>query len=540
MGTGDIVATSTISFTLNGSAVDAPIGGSLLDTLREHLGVTSAKDGCSPQGQCGCCTVWVDGQPRVACVTPVGRVAGRAVTTLEGLDGADRWADAFCANGGSQCGFCTPGIIMRVAALTEPRDAAVRQALLAHLCRCTGWHPIVTSVLSASEGASLPTRQTVPGVTTVLSAPVGPALPTRQTERRAALEGGTAQSVGAHVALGRGGFADDSAPAGALVALLDGDGHWVVGESLAEARRLSGKIQGRRTTAPLRPPIDVPAGAWMRTLQTAWVEPAYLEPDAAWCEPGGEPASSLGNGGAFGGKATSEVGDVARRLADEHGRPVRALYTREDVVRRGPKRPPIAAGIRADGTGLIRVVRTPGITAAIGSIAPGLAVEEVDVVGPPTTSAARAAGWAEAAVLLASIVDTTTDTTTIDTTIDTVTAPNGATASASIAPDGSLHVRVRCGDPLDEVVLRSYCTGAAHMALGWVRSEGVAIGDDGTPLDLTIRSFGVLRAVDTPPLDIEIEADDGEPVNGSDAVLAAVAAAAWRHTGFAPVWPVTR
>jgi CO/xanthine dehydrogenase Mo-binding subunit len=78
------------------------------------------------------------------------------------------------------------------------------------------------------------------------------------------------------------------------------------------------------------------------------------------------------------------------------------------------------------------------------------------------------------------------------------------------------------------------------MALGWVRSEGVAIGDDGTPLDLTIRSFGVLRAVDTPPLDIEIEADDGEPVNGSDAVLAAVAAAAWRHTGFAPVWPVTR
>src|SRR5688572_17844633 len=98
MGTGDMVATSTVSFTLNGSAVEAPIGGSLLDTLREHLGVTSAKDGCSPQGQCGCCTVWVDGQPRVACVTPVGRVAGRAVTTLEGLDDADRWADSFCAN----------------------------------------------------------------------------------------------------------------------------------------------------------------------------------------------------------------------------------------------------------------------------------------------------------------------------------------------------------------------------------------------------------------------------------------------------------
>ena len=103
-----------------------------------------------------------------------------------------------------------------------------------------------------------------------------------------------------------------------------------------------------------------------------------------------------------------------------------------------------------------------------------------------------------------------------------------------------MHVRVRCGDPLDEVVLRSYCTGAAHMALGWVRSEGLAVDDDGTPLDLTIRSFGVLRAVDTPPIHIEIEHDDGEPVNGSDAVFAAVAAAAWRHAGFPPEWPATR
>ena len=321
------------------------------------------------------------------------------------------------------------------------------------------------------------------------------------------------------------------------VALLDAGGEWVVGESLAEARQLSGKIQGRRTTAPLRSPIELPEGAWMRTLQTTWVEPGYLEPDAAWCEPGGVPSSSLGNGGAFGGKVTTEVGDVARRLADQHGRPVRVLFTREDVVRRGPKRPPIAAGVRADGTGIVRVARTPGIVEAIGSVAPGLVVEEVDVVGPPTTSAARAAGWAEAAVLLASIVDTDRHGPT---SIDTVTAPNGATASASIDADGSVHVRVRCGDPLDEVVLRSYCTGAAHMALGWVRSEGLAIADDGTPLDLTIRSFGVLRAVDIPPIHIEIEPDDGEPVNGSDAVFAAVAAAAWRRAGFSREWPTAR
>ena len=70
-------------------------------------------------------------------------------------------------------------------------------------------------------------------------------------------------------------------------------------------------------------------------------------------------------------------------------------------------------------------------------------------------------------------------------------------------------MRVRCGEPLDEVVLRSYCIGAAHMALGWVRSEGIAVDDDGEPHDLTIRSFGILRAVDMPPIEVEIEPDDG-------------------------------
>ena len=94
-------------------------GISLLDALREELDCRSVKDGCSPQGQCGCCTVWVDGAPRVSCVTPVRRVAGRSVTTLEGLgaDRCDRWAAAFVAHGASQCGFCTPGIVVRLAAL---------------------------------------------------------------------------------------------------------------------------------------------------------------------------------------------------------------------------------------------------------------------------------------------------------------------------------------------------------------------------------------------------------------------------------------
>jgi CO/xanthine dehydrogenase Mo-binding subunit len=119
-----------------------------------------------------------------------------------------------------------------------------------------------------------------------------------------------------------------------------------------------------------------------------------------------------------------------------------------------------------------------------------------------------------------------------------VQAPDGAVASATIDASGAVAVRVRCGVPLDSAVLRSFCIGATHMALGWVRSEGLAVDSAGQPHDLTIRSFGILRAIDTPPIEVLIEPDDGPPVNGSDAVFAAVAAAAWRHAGHPPAWPV--
>ena len=502
----------TIAFTLNGDPVESPPIGSLLDVLRERFGVRSAKDGCSPQGQCGCCTVWVDGQPRVACVTPVSRVRGRSVTTVEGLPDADLWAQRFCDNGGSQCGFCTPGIIMRAAALDDAKRGSpelVKRALLGHLCRCTGWGPIVDAITGTSEAR-----------------PVG-----SDPERRAALEGGVPQSVGNAVALGTGGFADDTAPPSALVALLDGSGDWVVADTLVEARQLSGKVQGRRTTAPVSWPVEVPPGQWARTLQTTWVEPAYLEPDASWCEPGGEPRSSYGNGGAFGGKSSGELGAVARRLADQHQRPVRALYTREDVVRLGPKRPPLAVAVTADGGGVARVARTEGIVTAIETVAPGLDVVEVDVTGPATSARLRAAGWAEVAVVLASLQPGPWYR---------VTAPSGATAEACYTRDRGIEVTLRCGDALDETVLASYCTGAAHMALGWVTSEAISVDEQGRPLDLTIRSFGIVRAVDMPPVSIEIISDDGPPVNGSDAVFAAVATAVWASTDWAPRWPIGR
>jgi aerobic-type carbon monoxide dehydrogenase small subunit (CoxS/CutS family) len=148
-----------IEFVVNGEPAMVPDDGcSLLEALRNRLGVRSPKDGCSPQGQCGCCTVWVDGAPRVACVTPVGRVAGRTVTTVEGLEDAGAWSEALCAAGGSQCGFCTPGIVMRLAALGDARAdrAAVEKALLAHLCRCTGWGTIVEAALSDTGPSARP------------------------------------------------------------------------------------------------------------------------------------------------------------------------------------------------------------------------------------------------------------------------------------------------------------------------------------------------------------------------------------------------
>ena len=550
--------------------------------LRERLSVDAVKDGCAPQGQCGCCTVLVDGEARVACVTPIERVANRTVTTPAGLDPAlrDRLADAFVATGGSQCGFCTPGILVRTAALLARGRGGrvdVDRALAAHLCRCTGWQTIYDAV-------DLVVRDVVPAAT-------GRSLDAAAA--RAALEGGTRQRVGPGVPLGDGGFADDAAPRDALVAVplppgvdpvaagaREVAGHWwVVGESLADARARAEKVQGRRTTIEERPPLsfdlvdlsaesgaDVAGGV---RLATSWVEPAYLEPDASWCEPGGAPASPLANGGAFGSKTTSLAPVAARELADAFGRTVRVIYSREDCVRLGPKRPPIAAYAWIEGN----VARVRGVVAdgawERSPLCPSPYAIGVDLhwaaaaaAGPPWGHA-RAVGLAEHAVLVDGAMDrflTETGGARADVVRDDryasvaldscVTGWEDACAGARVHvdPDSGVivrvEVRVAAGDPLDEIVLRSYCVGAAHMALGWVCSEGLAV-DPGTGevLDLTIRSFGVIRPARTPPIDITVVDDPGAPrAAASDAVFAAVAAAAWntiaRTEGTRPeTWP---
>ena len=543
-------AASAVSFTLNGEPARVDDGFSLLDALRVELGCRSVKDGCSPQGQCGCCTVWVDGLPRVACVTPVRRVAGRAVTTLEGVAAPlrDRWADAFVATGASQCGFCTPGIVMRLAALEDssagrvPTGDDIEAALRAHLCRCTGWQSIVEAACMALgvPRGSAPGDAGRSGVRDPLLA-----------AWRAEVEGRTLQTSGRDVVLGGGGFADDGSPADALLQLGAGS---PLAEGFRPARAGAGRVQGRNSTVPLSHPVEVPAGDWAVTLQTTWVEPAYVEPDASWSRPDDRPASPLANGGAFGGKHHSPVPDHARALADESGRAVRVLWRREDVVRRGPKRPPLALGLRRDGSGVVRVARTAGsadlspMVARVHELAPDVVVEVVDVSGPPVALTLRGAVWAE--LLAARSVVTSLVSGAHDSPPGMcrarVSVPGAGSAEVELRLDeggrGRLHVGVWAGAVLDPVTLRSYALGAVHQGLGMIWSEGVAVDEAGEPLDLTIRSFGILAARDMPDVTVDLHEDDedGWPVNGSDAVFAATLAAAWLAEGRPPRWPTRR
>ena len=186
-------------FTVNGQTVS--VGDHhdhLLAALRDELRITSPKDGCSPSGQCGCCTVLIDGKARISCQTSIEKAAGAEITTLEGVDEAERqrMADTFAAHGALQCGFCTPGIVMRTVALLgrdkeTTRDDAARH-LGAHLCRCTGYVKILDAVESLAAGET-PVAITEGGV-----------------------GGRGVKYEGQELSLGDRGFIDDMEPEGCL------------------------------------------------------------------------------------------------------------------------------------------------------------------------------------------------------------------------------------------------------------------------------------------------------------------------------------
>jgi xanthine dehydrogenase molybdenum-binding subunit len=149
-----------VGFSVNGTPVtvrrDHP---HLLAALREELDITSPKDGCSPSGQCGCCTVLVDGKAIVSCQQSLDKVAGSEITTLEGVSDVERdaFANAFAACGGLQCGFCIPGIVVRAKAQIDKKGAGLKREdmarhLGAHLCRCTGYVKILDAIETVAKG----------------------------------------------------------------------------------------------------------------------------------------------------------------------------------------------------------------------------------------------------------------------------------------------------------------------------------------------------------------------------------------------------
>ncbi len=144
--------------TVNGDPIDVAVtpSATLLEVLREHLGLHGVKEGCS-EGVCGACTVLMDGQPVRSCITLALEAEGASITTIEGIarDGTlHPIQEAFIANGGVQCGFCTPGMILSAKSLLDrnkrPTDDEIKTALAGNFCRCTGYAKILQAVREAA------------------------------------------------------------------------------------------------------------------------------------------------------------------------------------------------------------------------------------------------------------------------------------------------------------------------------------------------------------------------------------------------------
>ncbi|HEY7445344.1 MAG TPA: (2Fe-2S)-binding protein [Vicinamibacterales bacterium] len=141
--------------TVNGKRrrIDAHPMKRLLDVLREDCGLTGTKEGCG-EGECGACTVLVDGAPVNSCLVPLAQVVGTKVATIESLDGGHPLQRAFVEHGGAQCGICTPGIVMAALALGfRPSLDEIRVGLAGNLCRCTGYAAIYRSIAAAGKSA---------------------------------------------------------------------------------------------------------------------------------------------------------------------------------------------------------------------------------------------------------------------------------------------------------------------------------------------------------------------------------------------------
>ncbi|MBI4878456.1 MAG: selenium-dependent xanthine dehydrogenase [Planctomycetes bacterium] len=245
---------STIRFRLNGREVEvspAP-GESLLETLRERLGIRSVKDGCRPQGQCGACLALLDGRPVTTCAMPAVRAEGREVLTIEGLSEEERSliARAFVAAAGVQCGFCTPGLALRAKHLLDhnpdPSREEIARAIDVHLCRCTGYQRIIDAVLLLAQA-----RRGVP-----LPEPVAPG---RVGERLWRFQG-------RDLVLGERPFVADLTRPGLLHGVLVFSAHARARVLAIDVSRAAGS-SGVRAVATAR---DVPGERWYGLIEQDW------------------------------------------------------------------------------------------------------------------------------------------------------------------------------------------------------------------------------------------------------------------------------
>jgi carbon-monoxide dehydrogenase small subunit len=149
----------SFAFSVNGAPVEVEVTGMrrLLDVLREDLGLTGTKEGCG-EGECGACSVLVDGAVVDACLVPVSHAAGHDITTVEGLGAPDALGvlqQAFLETGGAQCGICTPGMLVAAEAFlasgADPTEEAIREAIAGNLCRCTGYTKIIDAIALAAD-----------------------------------------------------------------------------------------------------------------------------------------------------------------------------------------------------------------------------------------------------------------------------------------------------------------------------------------------------------------------------------------------------
>jgi xanthine dehydrogenase molybdenum-binding subunit len=244
----------TIAFTLNGTprTVTVEAGISALEVLRETCRMTACKDACSGQGQCGACLVLVDGRPSKTCTVPARRLAGRVVTTLEGVAEAERqlYADAFQATAGVQCGFCTPGLVIRIKALTDrptlPPRREIAEALDGHLCRCTGYVKVldaIAAIHAAKHGGPRPQPVAAGGVGVAV-----------------------ARYQGAELTLGSRPFVADLKPDGMLYGAVTLSAHArakVLRIDVSRAKALAGVVA-------VATAADVPGDRWVGQIRHDW------------------------------------------------------------------------------------------------------------------------------------------------------------------------------------------------------------------------------------------------------------------------------